>query len=333
MPRGYTAPEAGNCRPNGVAGLSSRTHYADRLADAVQRKGTAAVVGLDPVLENLPEPPVADDLGRIDAASAVERFCDEVLDLVAPHVPAVKINSAFFEALYGEGFAALHRVIERAHDRGLLVIGDLKRGDIGSTARLYAQGYLADPPLGWKTARTPQALPDAITIAGYMGATGVRPFVEAAAAGGRGLYVLVRPSEPSADLIHESGSPTRLYEQLARLVHEWGGANSLRGACGLSCVGAVVAPKDPESTGALRAMLPHTPFLVPGYGAQGATADACRACFLPDGGGAVVNASRSVICAHQRADLRQRFGGDWRACVAEACRLFAADIAPLCRPR
>lgn len=313
--------------------MSPRTHYADRLADAVQRKGTAAIVGLDPVLETLPEPPVSDEFGRIDAASAIERFCVEVLDLVAPHVPAVKINSAFFEALYGEGFAALHRVIERAHDRGLLVIADVKRGDIGSTSRMYAQGYLSDPPPGWKTFRTSEALPDAITIAGYMGESGVRPFIEAAAAAGRGLYVLVRPSEPSADLIHEFGAPTRLYEHLARLLQEWSGAEKLRGACGLSCVGAVVAPKDPASTSALRAMLPNTPFLVPGYGAQGATAEACRACFLPDGRGAVVNASRSVIFAHQRPELRERFAGDWRACVAEACRLFAADIAPLCRPR
>jgi len=138
----------------------------------------------------------------------------------------------------------------------------------------------------------------------------------------------VRPSDPGADQIHEFGGEEKLYQHLARLVRKWGEGPELRGACGLSCVGAVVAPKDAVSTAALRESLPNTPFLVPGFGAQGATAESCRPCFRADGSGAVVNASRSIIYAYERAeDPRQQ--ADWQGCIAQACRRFAADIAPL----
>ena len=164
---------------------------------------------------------------------------------------------------------------------------------------------------------------------GYLGENAVRPFIDAGRATGRGVFVLVRPSDPGADEVHEFGGAARFYEHMARLVHRWGAADGLMGNCGLSCVGAVVAPKDAASTAALRAALPHTPFLVPGYGAQGATAESCRPCFRGDGRGAIINASRSVIYAFSRPEHRQQSGADWPAAVAAACRAFASDVARL----
>ena len=157
----------------------------------------------------------------------------------------------------------------------------------------------------------------------------MRPFVEVAQAHGRGLYVLVRPSDPGADAVHDFGGAERFYQFMAGLVRDWGATEGLVGECGLSCVGAVVAPKDAESTAALRAAMPQTPFLVPGYGAQGAGAAACRPCFRADGSGAVINASRSVIYAFEKPAYAERFGDDWRACIAQAACDFAADVAPL----
>jgi orotidine-5'-phosphate decarboxylase len=283
-------------------------------------------VGIDPLLERLPAAlrPRQPTVGA--AVGAVETFCRGLIESVAPSVPAVKINSAFFEAFHEAGVGAYYRLTAHAHSHGLLVLGDVKRGDIGSTARLYARAHLATPALADLPA---ERVPDAVTVAGYLGEGAVRPFIEVAAEQGRGVYVLVRPSDPGADEVHEFGKGLRFYEHLARLVARWGGRPGLLGACGLSCVGAVVAPKDPASTIALRASLPQTPLLVPGYGAQGAGAEACRACFLPDGSGAVVNASRSVIYAFEESRFMGRFGDDWQACVAQAARDFAADVAPL----
>ncbi|MCH8805412.1 MAG: orotidine-5'-phosphate decarboxylase [Planctomycetes bacterium] len=299
-------------------------HFADRLARAARDKRTAAVVGIDPVLERLPAAMRPTESGLAAAVAAVESFGCSVIDVVAPIVPAVKINSAFFETFYEAGVGAYFRLVAHAHARGLLVIGDVKRGDIGSTARLYARGHLDRPAFADVD---PARIPDAVTLSGYLGENAVRPFVEIARERGAGVFVLVRPSDPGADEVHEFGEAERFYQHMARLVGRWGADEALIGECGLSCVGAVVAPKDADSTAALRAALPHTPFLVPGYGAQGASADACRPCFLEDGTGAFVNASRSVIYAHENPVYAERFADDWRAAVEQACRDFAADVA------
>ncbi|MBK8913983.1 MAG: orotidine-5'-phosphate decarboxylase [Phycisphaerales bacterium] len=296
-------------------------HYADRLAAAIEVKRTPAVVGIDPVAERLPQRlrPGSDD--PQEGAAAIERFSAAVIERVAPLVPAVKINSGFFEVFQEHGVAAYYRLVALAHACGLLVIGDVKRGDIGSTAALYARGHLA-------TGGSADRVPDAITIGGYLGRSGVDEFVRAARTGGRGVYVLVRPSDPTADVIHEFGESRKLYQHLAQLVTEWGEAAELRGTCGLSLVGAVVGPKDATGTAALRGSMPHTPWLVPGYGAQGAAAEATRACFLAGGSGAVINASRSVIYAFED----ERLGGGgvaWEDCVVGACRGFAAEAGAL----
>ena len=299
-------------------------HFADRLMSAIRARQAPVVVGLDPVYERLPPSLRPEGVGLSAAVTAVESFSRGVIDVVAALVPAVKINSGFFEALYEGGVAAYYRLVTHAHDRGLLVIGDVKRGDIGSTARLYARGHLDQPAFDEVE---PTRIPDAVTLAGYLGENAVRPFIDIARAQGRGVFVLVRPSDPGADLVHDFGEATRFYQHMAALVREWGERDELIGKCGLSCVGAVVAPKDAESTRALRDALPRTPFLVPGYGAQGATAAACRPCFRDDGTGAIVNASRSVIYAYEKPAYAERFGEDWRACVQQACRDFVSDVA------
>lgn len=294
----------------------------------VQAKQTPAVVGLDPVLERLPVALQPGENTRTAAVVAVESFCRAVIETVAPVVPAVKINSAFFEVMQEAGVGAYFRLIRCAHEHGLLVIGDVKRGDIGSTAQLYARGHLATPEF---EDADPLTVPDAVTVSGYLGASAVRPFIDAAQRSGRGVFVLVRPSDPGADEVHEFGAQRRFYEHMAALVDRWGNRPELIGPSGFSCVGAVVAAKDPATTAALRAKLPRTYFLVPGYGAQGADAEACRPCFGADGRGAIVNASRSVICAYQRSEYVERFGDDWQACVAAAAQDFAADVARLWR--
>ncbi len=305
------------------------SNYADRLTAAIRARQTPAIVGIDPVLERLP-PALKPSSTRLTAAvAAIEQFCCQVVDAVAPLVPAVKINSGFFEAFYGEGVSAYYRLVGYAHERGLLVIGDVKRGDIGPTARLYARGHLDWSPYGDFPSRL---LPDAVTLAGYLGKNAVRPFIDVARRHGKGIYVLVRPSEPKADEVHEFGTDERFYQHMARLVHRWGDEPELIGENGLSCVGAVVAAKDAESTAALRASLPQTPFLVPGYGAQGGTAEDGRPCFRPDGTGAVITASRSVIYAYKNEKYTRKHGTDWQACVTAACRKFAADVAPLASP-
>lgn len=326
-------------------------NFADALNGAIRERKTCAIVGIDPVYPRLPAPLRQQGAPTVETAvESVGVFCRGVIDAVAPLVPAVKINIAFFEAFYAPGVELYYQIIEHAHQAGLLVIGDIKRGDIGSTARLYARAHLAAPAFANVS---PQRIPDAVTLAGYLGENAVRPFIDVAREQGKGVFVLVRPSDPGADLVHEfnggaasnAASPAAdppaaeppavhvrrsFYQHMAALVDEWGKDETLLGECGYSCVGAVVAAKDAAGTAALRKSLPRTLFLVPGYGAQGATAASIRPCFNPDGG-AIVNASRSVIYAFDNDRCTKRFGDDWKAAIQQACRDFVADLSMLPR--
>ncbi len=300
--------------------------FSDRLAEAIRAKRTAAVVGIDPVLERLPSELKPNDDTLKSAANALETFSRTVIDTVAAHIPIVKINSAFFEAFHEAGVGAYYRTVAHAHQHGLLVIGDVKRGDIGSTAKLYARGHLGQATF---TDIDPDRIPDAVTLAGYLGENAIRPFIEVAREHGRGMYILVRPSDPGADLVHEFGGDRKFYEHMAGLVRSWGDDPGLIGESGLSCVGAVVAAKDAASTQALRDSMPSTPFLVPGFGAQGGTADTVRPCFRADGSGAIVNASRSVIYAFRNTDQATAGAGDWSRDVERAAQQFARDVGVL----
>ena len=297
-------------------------HFADRLDEAIERTGNPCSIGLDPHPDALPQEfaIVRDPRAtREERAHAIGDFLCEVIELVAGRVPAVKPQSAFFE-LYGpHGMAAWERVVAAAHAANLLVIGDVKRGDIDSTAQAYARAYL-DDTRAELDAHDGAIACDAITIHPYLGPDSVRPFVETCERTGTGVYVLVRTSNTESAVFQEHGDPP-LYEHVARHVVAWG--SSTIGACGLSSVGAVVGATYPRELARLRAMMPSTPFLLPGYGAQGAGAADIAGGFLANGRGAIVNSSRAILFAHREARYR---GLHWKDASARALEAMIADI-------
>ncbi len=296
------------------------TPFIDRLADAVRAKGTALCVGLDPRFESLPKS-VRDRRGgdSLEAVAAgFEEFCLRVLEIVAPLAGVVKPQSAFFELCGPAGLAALQRVLRRARELGLVTILDAKRGDIASTAEAYADAAFGGPDLGGR--RRPVWDADALTVNPYLGRDAVEPFLHSARRDGRGLFVLVRTSNPGAGLFQDltcDGRP--LYEHVAAAVAAWG--RERPGACGLGDVGAVVGATHPAELRRLRALCPDVWFLVPGYGAQGGTAADVRAALRPDGLGAVVNSSRGVTFPFRPEEPR------WEAAVEAAARRAAAELA------
>lgn len=290
-------------------------NFADRLQAAIEQKGFAPVcVGVDPVFDRLPAGIKTDTADPAAQIKAIRQYCLELLEVVAPYVPAVKPQSAYFEIYREQGVAAYFDVVRRARELGLLVIGDVKRNDIGSTAEAYARGHLAG-----------EGAPDSVTVNGYLGADGITPFVDVARKEGKGLFVLVRTSNPSGAVIQDfaDASGKKLYEHVAGVVASLGAAEGLVGAGGCSCLGAVVGATYPEEARILRKIMPQQIFLVPGYGAQGATAADCAASFKPDGTGAIVNASRSVIFAYKD---KKYTGMDWKKAVEQAAQAFVTDI-------
>lgn len=277
-------------------------NFADRLVEAVRHMGTPLCVGLDPVLARMTPDIVKTAVarkgpGREGAAGALEAFCRRVLGALCGRVPAVKIQSACFE-LYGPaGAAAFEAVIKDARALGYVVIGDLKRGDIGPSAEAYANAWLGGAALpDGKTHPGPGL--DAMTVNAYPGPDSVDPFLAACRRQDAGLFVLVATSNPGAATFQDVGvDGSRLYEVVAREVHRWGAG--LRGACGYSSVGAVVGATKPEVARSLRTLLPHAYFLMPGIGAQGATAEDLAPFFNADGLGALVPVSRSLIYAQE----------------------------------
>ena len=305
-------------------------HFADRLLDAIDEKRTPAVVALDPVFARLPSAvreEYADDAeGQGEAElEAIFEYSLTVLQLIAPIIPAVKINSAYFERYFADGVQAYFDLVRDAADFGLIVIGDVKRGDIGHSAEQYALGHLADCAFS----DIPVArVPDAITVNGYLGLDGVRPFVETASPAGRGVFVLVRTSNPSAASIQDvaTSDGRKVHELVAAEVARWAGDAALVGRRGYSSIGAVVGTRNAADAGKLRTAMPQSILLVPGYGAQGATAADVKAYFKPDRTGAIVVAGRSVIFAHEEARYVDRFPDNWQGCIEQACRDFAQDL-------
>ena len=286
------------------------TLFPDRLAEAVERKRSQLLVGLDPRPDLLPVELSGDaHLSRDAAAEACGRFCCGIVDAVAPHVVGVKPQLAFFEALGPSGMRTLEEVCDYARAAGLVVLADAKRGDIGSTSRAYATAYLEprgeSPPLA-----------DAMTVNPYLGRDSLEPFLGACRRHGSGLFCVVKTSNEGGadvqDLVLSDGRP--VWHHVALLVHELG--EELVGARGLSSVGAVVGATHPRAVGEARRLLPQAILLLPGVGAQGATpADLARA-FTSGPASALVNASRSVIYAFRNGQQ------DWRAAASfEAARL------------
>jgi orotidine-5'-phosphate decarboxylase len=301
-------------------------HFADRLIEAVRRSKNPVLVGIDPRPADFPPGFLAKFPGdnRQAVAGALRSFGDAVIDVVAPRVPAVKFQAAYYEAYGPEGLAALHATAAHARSRGLIVLIDGKRNDIGSTAEAYAQAYLGRVPVGDHAESSWGC--DAMTINPYLGSDGVTPFVTTAAAEGKGIFVLVRTSNASAvefqDLVAE-GRP--LYRHVADRLARW--AAPVRGASGYSLVGAVVGATYPAELAEIREALPGVLFLVPGYGAQGGTARDVAAAFDGEGLGAIVNNSRGLTYAYQKPAFRDRFGNDWQRAIDQAVIDMIDDLA------
>jgi len=269
------------------------THFADRLADLVERRRTQLVVGLDPIPERMP-PSLGGD---------IRAFCEGIVDAVAEHAVAVKPQSAFFEAQGPDGVSAFFEVCAYAREAGLLVIADVKRGDIGSTATAYAAAYAR--------------VADAVTVNPYLGRDSLEPFVAACRAEGTGMFCLVKTSNPgSADVqdvrLHDGRV---LWEHVAGLVGEVGAG--LVGERGLSSVGAVVGATFPAEIAAIRRLLPRAPFLLPGIGVQGGSSDDVAPAFAAGPAGGLVSASRAVIYASA--------GDDWRDAAAASAEALARE--------
>jgi orotidine-5'-phosphate decarboxylase len=300
-------------------------HFADRLTAAVRQRGNAVCVGLDPRWPLLPEEVrqrhPAESLEAV--AAAYEEFCLRVLDVVAPLVPVVKPQSAFFEACGPAGMVVLQKVLRRARDLGLLTILDNKRNDIASTAQAYAEAALAGVTINQR--RFPVWDADALTINPYLGRDAVEPFLASARQDGRGVFVLVRTSNPGAGQFQDlvcSGKP--LFQHVAEAVAAWNQENL--GACGLGDVGAVVGATHPEELRLLRQWLPAVWFLIPGYGAQGGTAADTAGGFRADGLGAIINNSRGIIACFDPA------ASNWEVQVEQATRQMIQALAPVTSP-
>lgn len=305
--------------------------YISRLNSAVIAKKNAVVVGLDPRFSDLPEVIRSAYADRPDndetRALAFEVFCKQIIDVVAPLVPAVKPQSAFFEECGPQGGLALASVIKYARQAGLIVICDAKRGDIGSTAEAYARAYLAGEDINaapWGA--------DALTISPYLGSDTLTPFIDVALARGAGLYVLVRTSNPGAGTFQDRLTDGQLlYQRVAQVVEEI--ADRTRGSDPFGLMGAVVGATYPQEITELRAMMPHVQFLVPGYGSQGGKAKDVAGAFVrvesnPTAPlGAVVNSSRGIIFAHKRKDYLDRFSPkNWQDAVQAATREMILDL-------
>ncbi len=300
-------------------------HFMDELALLVQKCGNPVIVGLDPRWEMLPAGLLksASD-GHAGRAEAYEKFCCEIIDVVAPLVPAVKPQVAFFEELGPPGMQALAGTIAHAQRSGLLVVFDAKRNDIGSTAAAYARGILGREESAWKA--------DAMTVSPYLGDDSLQPFVEVATQRGCGLFVLVKTSNPGGstfqDLTVSNGSSREmvpLYRRVAAWVENL--AEQTCAHCGYGSVGAVVGATHPEQLAELRSAMPQTWFLVPGFGSQGGTAHDVAAAFDARGLGAIVNSSRGIIFAHRRAEYSGQFGeSHWQEAVEAATREMIAQL-------
>lgn len=307
------------------------SHFADRLYEAVRTKKTSLIVGLDPVYSRLPAAirdhrEMNDEFDAAAAVDAIFDFCTQAMRIVAPMVPAVKINIAYFEKYLWEGIETYYNLITEADDLGLEIIGDVKRGDIGHTAEQYAAAHLENPEMA---GLEDTLAPDAITISGYTGSDGIEPFATMADKQGKGVFVLVRTSNPSAGAIQDftDADGMRMYEKVAEVVAEIANKDERIGECGYSNIGMVVGGTSPEVTTALRDKYDKVWFLVPGYGSQGASgADCVRFC-KPDGTGALINASRSIIYAYEKPKYREQFGDDWKRCIEQAVIDAKVDLA------
>ncbi len=289
----------------------------DKLIEKIVDLQNPTCVGLDTSFSYLPEDMRNGISSFDDAAEAIAEFNMNVIDKVCDVVPSVKVQIAYYEMYGHAGLQAFEYTVNYAKGRGLIVIADCKRNDIGSTAGCYSSAYLGKTDVNGKLLRAFAA--DMLTVNGYLGYDGIKPFVNDIKAYDKSIFALVKTSNPSSgefqNLKLDNGQ--YVYEKMGELVSEWG-KDSI-GMYGYSEVGAVVGATHPEEAERLRAQLPHTFFLIPGYGAQGGSAEMLKVCFDKNGLGGVVNSSRGIICAYRD----QRYSG---MNYAEAARAACIDM-------
>jgi len=284
--------------------------FGDRLAKSVRDKGNAVCVGLDPRLEQLPKGlQVAKNASLETQANAYERFCCEVIDATHSLVPVVKPQSAFFEELGPYGVLALGRICSYASSKGLIVVMDAKRNDIGSTATAYAKAYLGtNGKSAWGT--------DALTVSPYLGSDTLQPFIDQSIAVGAGIFVLVKTSNPGSGFLQDLSVDLRtISERVADFVQEQS-LMSASSPTGYGCVGAVVGATYPEQLQAMRKRMPNAWLLIPGYGAQGGAATDVVHGMDSNGLGAIVNSSRGIIFAYENP--KYKAASTWQAAVENA---------------
>jgi orotidine-5'-phosphate decarboxylase len=294
-----------------------------QLIEKIQNTKAPICVGLDPMLDYIPEHVLSKALEEFGetlegAAEAIWQYNKEIIDHVYDLIPSVKPQIAMYEQFGIEGLQAYVKTVNYCKEKGLLVIGDAKRGDIGSTSSAYATAHIGKVKVG--SNRLTAFGTDFLTINPYLGTDGVKPFVDVCKEEDKGLFVLVKTSNPSSGEFQDrliDGRP--LYELVAEKVVEWG-AQSMDGT--YSNVGAVVGATYPEMSRILRKLMPNTYFLVPGYGAQGGTAEDLKPCFNEDGLGAVVNSSRGIIAAYKQ-DKYKKYGAEH---FGEASRQAVIDM-------
>ncbi len=329
-------------------------HFADRLLDAISEKRNPSCVGLDPRVTGIPKH-IREKATRYHGrnlealANAIIDFNTQLIDAIYDIVPAVKPQMAFYEQYGHHGVRAFEETINYARDRGLIVIEDAKRNDIGSTAEAYADGHLGEVEL-LDGSKTPIHDVDAITVNPYLGIDGVAPFIETCKEYGKGIFILDKTSNPSAGELQDklvvperwqtdqievaleavdmnifpqkvSRDQVPIYMLVAAFINKWGQA--LIGSKGYSSVGAVVGATYPIEANVLRKIMPTAFFLVPGYGAQGATAEDVVFSFDKGGCGAIVNSSRGTIFAYQKEPYRNEYGPTK---FADASRAAALDM-------
>lgn len=277
--------------------------FADRLLDKIDEKQNPSVVGLDPRFENIPEFIRNEKKEKYGAtfkgiAASILEFNKRIIDAIKDTVPAVKPQMAFYEKYGHFGVKTFMDTAKYAKKRKLIVIEDAKRNDIGPTALAYAQGHLGEVEF-WDGNRSVFDV-DCITVTPYLGSDGVTPFIEQVKNFGKGIFILVKTSNPSSgefqDIKTVGGDPNFIV--MAKNVDRWG--EGTEGKRGYKSVGAVVGATYPEQAKSLREIMPKSIFLIPGYGAQGGGADDVIPCFNKDGYGGIVNSSREIIFAYQK---------------------------------
>jgi orotidine-5'-phosphate decarboxylase len=300
--------------------------FTDQLIAAIQKKNNSVCVGLDPRFGSLP-PAIRDGVDRSDVkavALAYEMFCKAILDVVADLVPIVKPQSAFFEALGPAGVNALANIVAYAKSKNVLLLMDAKRGDIGSTAEAYAEAYLGETQTGLSS--------DALTVNPYMGVDTLRPFLDACQSNERGMFVLVKTSNPGSghfqDRILDKVSGTNpltketLFQAVANEIELLAAATV--GESGYGAVGAVVGATYPQQLAMLREQMPHAILLIPGFGAQGGGVEDVKPGFDLNGVGAIVNSSRGIIFAYNNPEF---VANEWQQSVEMACKSMTEQLS------